>query len=117
VIKLVALIKRRADLSLADFLAYYETQHAPLFARTIPPEVADAIMAYTQLHPVRLGGGSDPPYDCVTEFTFADMRALRQWTSWYAGPEAQVLRDDEERFMDTAQRVVVITEEHRLAHR
>jgi uncharacterized protein (TIGR02118 family) len=117
-IKLVALIKRRPGWTLEAFLTYYEQQHVPLFARAIPAEVADAIRYYAQNHPVRLGAGTaGPPYDCVTEFGFDDLDGLRKWTSWYLGPEGKVLRDDEERFMDTDQRIVIVTEEHRLPHR
>ena len=42
-IKIVALIKRRPDVTLEQFCEYYEHHHAPLFHRSIPPEVADAI--------------------------------------------------------------------------
>jgi hypothetical protein len=90
----------------------------PLFARSIPATVADAITHYAQNHAVRLPGSTtDPPYDVVTEFGFEDIEGLRRWTAWYLGPEGKVLRDDEERFMDTSKRVVVVTEEHRLPHR
>jgi len=118
VIKLVALIKRRSDLSLEEFLTYYEREHAPLFARSIPADVANAITYYAQNHAVQLGtGASDPPFDCVTEFGFDDVDGMRRWTSWYLGDEGKVLRDDEERFMDTSKRVVIVTREHRLPHR
>ncbi len=117
-IKLVAMLKRREDLTLEEFLDYYERRHGPLFARSIPPDVADAIIYYVQNHAVALGAtGGDPPFDCVTEFGFEDLEGLRRWTSWYLGPEGNVLREDEEKFMDTSRRVVVVTEEHRLPHR
>jgi len=116
VIKLVALLKRRSDLSLEEFLAYYQQRHAPLFARSIPREVADAIKYYAQNHAVQLGA-SDPPFDCVTEFGFDDVDGMRRWTSWYLSDDGKVLRDDEERFMDTSKRVVIVTREHRLPHR
>lgn len=117
-IKLVALLKRRSDLSLEEFLAYYEHQHAPLFARSIPPDVADAIRFYTQSHAVPLGSsGSESPFDCVTEFGFDDLEGMRRWTAWYMSDAGKVLRDDEERFMDVGKRVVIVTDEHRLPHR
>jgi uncharacterized protein (TIGR02118 family) len=117
-IKMLVLLKRRADVPLADFLRYYEETHAPLFARLIPADVAEAITYYAQNHPVAIGdGGHAPPYDCVTEFGFADLAGLQRWTTWYRGAAGAPLRADEERFMDTAQRVVVITEEHRIPHR
>ena len=111
-IKIVALIKRRPDLTLDAFSTYYEHHHAPLFARTIPPEVAAAITHYVQNHAVRLGrSATDAPYDCVTEIGFDDLAGMELWTNWYLGDDGKVLRDDEENFMDLSQRVVVVTEE------
>jgi uncharacterized protein (TIGR02118 family) len=118
VIKLVVMLKRRSDLSLEEFLAYYTEHHIPLFARTIPPDVADAFKLYVQNHAVRLSGStSDPAFDCITEFGFDDLDGMRRWTNWYLGPEGKVLRDDEENFMDISNRVVVVTEEHHQPHR
>ena len=114
-IKIVALIKRRADVSLAEFCDYYEHRHAPLFQRTIPPEVADAITHYVQNHALQLGSGAtEPAYDCVTEIGFADLAGVRVWSEWYLGEGGKVLRDDEERFMDPGQRVVIVTDERDL---
>jgi hypothetical protein len=115
-IKIVALLKRRPGLTLEEFLRYYEHEHAPLFARSIPSEVAEAIVHYVQNHAVRLGSG-EPAWDCVTEIGFDDLDGMRLWSAWYLGDEGKVLRDDEERFMDTAARVVIVTEEHDLPHR
>ncbi|GLY38920.1 hypothetical protein Amsp01_049440 [Amycolatopsis sp. NBRC 101858] len=110
-IKIVAMLKRRPDLTLDDFSRYYEREHAPLFARTIPPAVDRAIVHYVQNHAVVLGDGrAEPPYDCVTEIGFADLAGMRLWSAFYNGPDGAVLREDEERFMDTSKRVVVVTE-------
>jgi uncharacterized protein (TIGR02118 family) len=111
-IKIVALLKRRAGLTLAEFAEYYEHRHAPLFARSIPPEVDRAITHYVQNHAVALGG-REPAWDCVTEIGFRDLAGMRVWSRWYAGPQGVVLREDEENFMDTAARVVVVTDERR----
>jgi uncharacterized protein (TIGR02118 family) len=110
-IKIVALIKRRPDLTLEEFSAYYEHRHAPLFARSIQPDVTAAIKHYVQNHAVRLGAGTtDPPYDCVTEIGFDDLAGMERWTSWYLGDGGTVLRDDEENFMDVARRVVIVAD-------
>jgi hypothetical protein len=112
VIKMVVLLKRKAGVSLADFGERYEHRHAPLFERVIPDEVAAAIKGYTQSHPVQLGRNpAEPAYDCVTEFLFDDLAGLRVWSDWYLGDAGKVLRDDEEEFMDTSQRVVLVTDE------
>ena len=114
-IKIVALLKRRPDVTLEEFSSYYEHQHAPLFARSIPPDVADAITHYVQNHAVQLGRSStEPPYDCVTEIGFDDLAGMQRWSNWYLGEEGKVLRDDEEKFMDTAARVVIVTDERNI---
>jgi uncharacterized protein (TIGR02118 family) len=113
-IKTVALLKRKPGLTLDEFRAYYHDRHSPLSWSLMPPEVAQGITLYLQNHarPRRPGAG-DAPYDCVTEIGFADKDALRAWNDWYLGPspEAAELRADEENFMDTAARVVVVTDE------
>lgn len=113
-IKLIALLKRRPDLTLEEFCTYYERQHAALVERSLPADVADAITHYVQNHAQQLGGG-EAPYDCVTEIGFDDLAGLRRWSDWYLGDDGKVLRDDEEQFMDTSARVIIVTEEHRPA--
>jgi uncharacterized protein (TIGR02118 family) len=114
VIKIVALLKRRPDVTLEEFCRYYEHEHAPLVARTIPADVAEAITHYAQNHALVLGRGTTaPPFDCVTEIGFDDLAGMERWTNWYLGDDGKVLRDDEENFMDPRQRVVIVTDEHR----
>jgi uncharacterized protein (TIGR02118 family) len=111
-IKIVALLKRRPDVPLEEFCRYYEFEHAPLAARSLPPEVKSAIKRYVQNHALRLGRSlTDPPYDCVTEIGFDDATGMELWNNWYLGEGGKVLRDDEENFMDPSQRVVIVTEE------
>lgn len=109
-IKILALLKRRPGLTREEFAEYYEKRHAPLFARTIPPDVDSAITHYVQNHAVPLGA-TDAAYDCVTEIGFEDLAGMRRWSDWYHGPEGAVLREDEQRFMDTGRRLVVVAEE------
>jgi hypothetical protein len=114
-IKIVALIKRRADLTLEEFRDHYLHHHAPLFHRTIPDDVAAVIISYAQNHVAQLGAHApEAAYDCVTEIGFRDLEGMRSWSAWYLGDEGVVLRDDEERFMDTSRRVVLVTDERRL---
>ncbi|HEY1508847.1 MAG TPA: hypothetical protein VGF93_07605 [Solirubrobacteraceae bacterium] len=56
------------------------------------------------------GADTEPAWDCGSEIRFRDIEGLRRWADWYRGPEAQVLRDGEERFMLTSERVVAATE-------
>jgi uncharacterized protein (TIGR02118 family) len=114
-IKIVALIPRRPDVSPEAFQNYYEQHHAPLFQRSIPPEVAGAITHYVQNHTVQMGNGTtQPAYDCVTEIGFDDLDGMRLWSSWYLGDGGKVLRDDEENFMDLRGRIVIVTDERKI---
>lgn len=111
-IKIIAMIKRKPDLSFEEFSSYYFDRHAALCWSLVPPAVADRIVHYVQNHARALGGGgSNAPYDCVTEIGFDDLEGLEMWNEWYLGPDGDTLRADEENFMDTARRVVVVTDE------
>ncbi len=110
-IKIIALIRRRSDLTREEFREHYELRHAPLFHRVISDDVAGAIVHYVQNHAVALGrGNTDTLYDCVTEIGFDDRDGLAVWNRWYLGDEGKILRDDEENFMDKSRRVVIVTE-------
>jgi len=111
VITIHALLVRRADLSRAQFRAYYDNQHRALFERVTPPGVRAGIVRYVQHHAVeRSAAEQDSPWDCITEMGFADAAALRSWGVWYAGDGGAVLRDDELNFMDNSRRRIVLTE-------
>lgn len=110
-IKLIVLIKRREDLTIEEFRDYYENRHAPLFQRTIPRAVRDAVKLYIQNHAVQMEQRTDPPYDCITEIGFDGTAGLMLWTQWYRGEEGKVLRDDEENFMDLRRRLIIVTTE------
>jgi hypothetical protein len=45
---------------------------------------------------------------------FDDVAGMMRWTNWYLGEAGQVLRADEENFMDPRQRVVIVTDERRI---
>ena len=110
-IKIVALIKRKPDLSFEQFSDYYLHEHAKLCWSLAPPEVAERVVLYSQSHARALGSGpASAPFDCVTEIGFADEDGLRAWNEWYLGPDGAELRADEANFMDTGQRVVVVTD-------
>ena len=65
----------------------------------------------TTLEPFQIwSGATDAAYDCVTEIGFDDLGGMRLWSRWYLGDDGRVLRDDEDNFMDTSQRVVIVTQ-------
>ena len=106
-----ALLVRRADLTRAQFRAYYDERHRALFERVTPPEVRAGITRYVQHHACeRTSAADESPWDCITEMGFGDAAALRAWGLWYDSPAGAVLREDERNFMDNDQRRIVLTE-------
>ncbi|MGE0066511.1 MAG: EthD domain-containing protein [Solirubrobacterales bacterium] len=113
-IKVVAMLRRREGLTHEEFFAYYEEKHLPLAWGLLPDEVTAVVVHYVQNHARRLGG-SEPPFDCVTEIGFADADGMRVYNEWYLGPGGAAIRADEDNFVDKERSKVLITDEHQAA--
>jgi uncharacterized protein (TIGR02118 family) len=99
-VKLLALLKRRADRSAAEFHAHWSGPHADLFVET--PSLRDTILAYDQSHrrPEDYARDPDTPWDGLAEQWYA---SLDDFARGAAGPAFdEVVVPDEERFMDRA---------------
>ena len=108
VIKVIGLLKRRPDLTHAEFSDYWFSRHHPLGQAIVPPEALSA--GYVQNHALQLGRG-EAPYDAVAELVFEDHAAMQRWTAWYNSDAGKALRDDELNFMDVSRRLVIVTDE------
>lgn len=108
-IKVISMLKRRADLSHEQFSDYWYNVHAPFGNRIAPPEALSA--RYVQNHALKMRGGGDAPYDAVAELYFEDMAAMKRWIEWYNSDAGKPLRDDELNFMDVSKRVIIVTDE------
>jgi hypothetical protein len=91
--KMLGFLPRRGDMTRAAFREYYERKHAPLalehlrvFEKYVRNHLADA--------------AAEPGFDTISEFWYADRQAAVRVGAWLATPQGQVLRRDEERFMD-----------------
>ncbi|WP_182357164.1 EthD domain-containing protein [Tomitella gaofuii] len=99
--KAVALLTRRADLSRAAFIDYYETRHVPLITSLLPP-----FREYRRNfldHDDRVAGPDAPAadFDVISEFVFDDRAAYEDMLAAYAVPEtARRIAADEENFLD-----------------
>lgn len=97
--KVIALLARRADLSHAAFVDYYESRHAPLILELMP-----GIVGYRRnfLGPMIVqAGGATPDFDVVTELWFADQAAFEAGMRAFEDPQVmQRLADDEENLFD-----------------
>jgi hypothetical protein len=112
--KVMALLKRRTDLSLRAFIDHYETRHAPLGLRYLT--AADRYRRrYLDPIPYPLDGRvAEPAYDVLTELWFADRGRYDEGMAQLGAPEASALIvADEERFLDRTRSRLVFVEEHR----
>lgn len=105
--KAIFLLRRRPDMTVAQFQDYWITGHAPQIPRDA------GILRYVQCHQVPESyADGEPPYDGVAELSFADDAAfLAYWTS----PRIQaIFGADAPRFLDGAHCTAFLAEENRV---
>lgn len=102
-IKIVSFLRRRSDLSPAEFERYYETHHAPL-ALSLLPGIARYTRSYINPDSMtvdRTGGDLTPPCDVITEIWFRTEADYQKFQAACADPEiVKTFVEDEARFMD-----------------
>lgn len=106
-VKAVFLLKRRPDLSVAQFQAYWLNEHAPQIPRDM------GVLRYVQCHQIPSTYASGvPAYDGVAELSFADLASfMRYWTD----PKIQqIFGDDAPRFLDGANCTAFLADEYRV---
>jgi hypothetical protein len=118
VIKLVYCITRREDVSPEEFYRYWLEEHGPKVRG-----VAKAIGAvrYVQSHTVmsdrnkalQESRGLEPPYDGITEVWYPS-GGSREASLEERAAAAQLLLEDESRFIDFSRSRVFMTEEHEI---
>jgi hypothetical protein len=115
VLKVLMLLKRKPELSMAEFIERYETQHVPLAERQ-----ATSLRRYERhyLHPGRhvMFGDEvqEPEYDVITELWYDDLAALEAQQEWLrARPDrvAEIIADEETLF-DRSKSRLVFVEDH-----
>jgi len=104
--KVIELLYRKPGMTLEEFSRYWHEQHGPLVAQVMP-----GMIRYVQNHPVRLGTSGEPRVDGVVEVWFENRDAWRAAAAFYASDRGRVLREDEEKFLDTSKTVAFIAEE------
>ena len=95
-IKIVRLVKRRADLSLAQFKNYWLTRHAEHERRAIEATPLQKVVASIATGEIALGG-ADPPFDGMVALYFKSLEDARATLS---GPETAAMREDAKNFVD-----------------
>ncbi len=119
-VKLVYCIKRKADVSEAEFHRYWLDDHGPKVRG-----VAETIGAkrYVQSHTVfpdvnagfRASRGLSAGYDGITEVWFEDEASMAQGLGTADGvAAAKMLLEDESHFIDFAASSIFMTQEHEI---
>ena len=117
-VTLVFCLRRRAELSRAEFQRYWRETHGPLVRQH-----ADVlrIRRYVQVHTLddpinnalRAGRASGEPYDGVAELWWDSAADLAAATASEQGRAASLLLfEDERRFIDHARSSLFVAEEH-----
>ena len=103
-IKSLTFIKKKPGLSKEEFLRYWKETHGPLAAKVVP-----GLKKYVQCHPVP---GFESDIDGIVELWWDSPEAFQAFLSWRQTDAAQVLKDDEEQFIDTSRWVRFVAQEH-----
>lgn len=111
-IKAIALLKARPDLSREAFIRYYETRHVPLM-RSILPETLEYRRNYIELEGAFIyEGASVPDFDVITEMWYADRASYDRMMAIATRPEvAQRIAEDESNFLDRSKTRMFLVEE------
>lgn len=97
-ITVLTLLKRRADMTRADFIAYYETHHRLIGEKVLGPWAIRYERKH--LHPLD-GTDMDFDADVVMEIEFPDEAAMAECFAAMADPATrQMITEDEERLFD-----------------
>ena len=119
-IKLVYCIRKRADISEAEFHRYWLEEHAPRVRGHAKALGADR---YVQSHTLdselneglRASRGMSPPHDGITELWWSDLEAFQKALDSGDGIAAgRDLLEDERHFIDTEASTLFLTEEHEI---
>ena len=93
-LKMIALLKKRAGMSRAEFRAYYEGNHVPLILAQQGPNMLEYRRNY--LTGEMINGAEDMPFDVITEFVYADRAAFDRAFARMMAPEATREREEDE---------------------
>jgi uncharacterized protein (TIGR02118 family) len=110
-IKLSVLLIRRPGITHHEFISYWTNEHVHLLLSL--EEFTSVVRRYTQQHPLASPEGlPEAPYDGIAELWLDDMDSLER--AFGHEVYASVVVADEERFLDRAKTVMLITEEKQI---
>jgi hypothetical protein len=109
--KIIVTMKKRADLSTAEFERYYNDRHLPFLKEILPPVSGKSRVHYRNFP--RLddpfldlfldgrGVVSDPSFDCMTEVIYEDREsAIEYFKNFFSSGKLKSIKEDEGNFVD-----------------
>lgn len=121
-VKLVALLKKRDDITREQFIRHYETSHVPLIMSYFEPYIVEYTRTYLDHdHPLSFcgeyggeGAFNGVRYDVVTTQSFRNTADLDAFYKAAAAPGVgAAIAEDEAKFLDrSANQVIIMLDEH-----
>jgi len=108
-IKFITMMKRKEGCRPEEFNQYWYEKHTPLARKVIPKEMAPK--KYVHDYAVAFAEGWVPAFDGIEWLCFDNVQGLIRWNDWFMSEEAEILHEDELRFVDPATRVTMVVEE------
>lgn len=105
-------LAKRQDLTLQEFIDYYENKHVPLILSLAP-----APLVYKRRYLARTQdltkSGNPVDFDVIAEFGFADQQAFSSWVEQLFAPGiGEKVAEDEARFLDRSRSRTYVIDEH-----
>ena len=111
-LKVIAMLRKRADISREEFIRYYNEKHAPLIVSLLPG-IVEYRRNFTVFDNAFVNDGAAPfDFDVLTEIRFRDRATYDAAMVVAADPAvAQRIADDEENFLDRSGTRMFVVEE------
>jgi hypothetical protein len=98
--KVIALLRKRADISREAFIDYYENRHAPLIL-SVFPSIAAYRRNFADFSSAFVSDAAPFDFDVVTEVEFADRAGYDEMLALHADPVVgETIAEDEANFVD-----------------
>ncbi|OCC25478.1 ethyl tert-butyl ether degradation protein EthD [Croceicoccus estronivorus] len=112
-IKCIALLKRKPDLTREQFIEYYEKNHAPLILSLLPDIIEYRRNFFQEEGAFTAANGTASDVDVVTEICLKDKEAHQRFLARSAEPDvAARIAADEENFLDRGATRMFVVDVH-----
>lgn len=108
-VKVIAMVKRKPGLTLEGFASYWRDKHAPLALSIIPEDIG--VTGYVHNYAIEPQDGSEPAFDGIGVLYFENHDVFLKSNEWFFGEGGDILRKDEENFVDPTTRIGAVVRE------